>query len=79
MPGETKVMFWTAGQTYAETPEFVESIPITQTRDYVSRSVLRNADLYHARFTPRPKWPTPPCLRLQATVPVLGAQSDQGR
>ena len=43
--GETRVMEWTAGQSYEELPEFVESIPITQTRDYV-QIVLRNRGLY---------------------------------
>jgi len=43
--GETRVAQWTMGQKYDETPEFVESIPFTQTRDYV-QVVLRNAELY---------------------------------
>jgi soluble lytic murein transglycosylase len=43
--GETRVMEWTTGQSYEELPEFVESIPITQTRDYV-QIVLRNSGLY---------------------------------
>jgi soluble lytic murein transglycosylase len=43
--GETHVAEWTMGQKYEEVPEFVESIPVTQTRDYV-QIVLRNAELY---------------------------------
>ena len=43
--GENRVTEWTTGQNYEELPEFVESIPITQTRDYV-QIVLRNAGLY---------------------------------
>jgi soluble lytic murein transglycosylase len=43
--GENRVKQWTDGQTYEELPEFVESIPITQTRDYV-QIVLRNTGLY---------------------------------
>jgi len=43
--GETRVTEWTKGQSYEELPEFVESIPITQTRDYV-QIVLRNTGLY---------------------------------
>jgi soluble lytic murein transglycosylase len=43
--GENRVVEWTKGQTYEELPEFVESIPITQTRDYV-QIVLRNTGLY---------------------------------
>ena len=34
-----------AGQNYEETAEFVESIPFTETREYV-QIVLRNAELY---------------------------------
>jgi soluble lytic murein transglycosylase len=43
--GETHVAEWTRGQKYEEVSEFVESIPVTQTRDYV-QIVLRNAELY---------------------------------
>jgi len=43
--GETRVDSWTLGHSYREPPEFVESIPFTQTRDYV-QIVLRNAELY---------------------------------
>jgi soluble lytic murein transglycosylase len=43
--GETRVKEWTAGQTYEEPSEFVESIPFTETRQYV-QIVLRNAGLY---------------------------------
>jgi soluble lytic murein transglycosylase len=43
--GENRVTAWTDGQKYEETPEFVESIPFTETREYV-QTVLRNAELY---------------------------------
>jgi soluble lytic murein transglycosylase len=43
--GENRVGEWNAGQNYLETAEFVESIPITQTREYV-QIVARNAVLY---------------------------------
>ena len=43
--GENHVQDWSAGQNYQETAEFVESIPITQTREYV-QIVARNAELY---------------------------------
>ncbi len=49
--GENRVMQWTAGQNYEELPEFVESIPITQTREYV-QIVLRNAGLYRRIYWP---------------------------
>jgi peptidoglycan lytic transglycosylase len=47
--GENRVMAWTTGQNYEELPEFVESIPITQTRDYV-QIVLRNTGLYRRLY-----------------------------
>jgi soluble lytic murein transglycosylase len=43
--GETHVEEWSAGQNYQETAEFVESIPFTQTREYV-QIVARNAEVY---------------------------------
>jgi soluble lytic murein transglycosylase len=43
--GEERVKRWTTGYDYEELPEFVESIPITQTREYV-QIVLRNTGLY---------------------------------
>jgi soluble lytic murein transglycosylase len=43
--GEDRVVQWTTGQNYLETAEFVESIPFTETREYV-QIVIRNADVY---------------------------------
>jgi len=43
------VVSWTAGQNYRETAEFVESIPFTQTREYVE-IVSRNADIYRRLY-----------------------------
>ncbi len=40
---------WIAWNTYREPAEFVESIPYTETRDYV-QAVLRNADLYRRLY-----------------------------
>jgi soluble lytic murein transglycosylase len=50
--GETRVSEWMNGQTYDEMPEFVESIPIAQTRDYV-QIVLRNSGLYRRIYGPQ--------------------------
>jgi peptidoglycan lytic transglycosylase len=57
--GENRVIAWTTGQTYRETAEFVESIPFTQTREYVE-IITRNAQIYrrlygtqHESRTPR--------------------------
>ncbi len=43
--GEDRVTFWTSGQTYRSLPEFTDSIPFTETREYVE-IVSRNADIY---------------------------------
>jgi len=47
--GEDRVTAWTTGQTYREPAEFVDSIPFTQTREYVE-IVSRNADIYHRLY-----------------------------
>jgi soluble lytic murein transglycosylase len=49
--GEDRVVQWTAGQNYLETAEFVESIPFTETREYV-QIVIRNADVYRQIYEP---------------------------
>lgn len=43
--GEDRIALWKAERNYEEIPELVESIPFTQTRDYV-QIVLRNAAVY---------------------------------
>ena len=43
--GEDRVVSWQAGQSYRETAEFVESIPFTETREYV-QIVMRNTVIY---------------------------------
>ena len=43
--GEDRVAQWQAGQNYLEPAEFVESIPFTETREYV-QIVIRNAEVY---------------------------------
>ncbi len=47
--GEDRVAFWTAGQTYREPAEFVDSIPFTETREYVE-IVTRNASIYRELY-----------------------------
>src|SRR5579864_4774610 len=51
--GEDRVVQWTAGQNYLETAEFVESIPFTETRDYV-QIVIRNSEVYRQVYSPTP-------------------------
>jgi len=43
--GEDRIALWKAERTYEEIPELVESIPFTETREYV-QIVLRNAEVY---------------------------------
>jgi soluble lytic murein transglycosylase len=47
--GENRVTAWTTGQNYRETAEFVESIPFTQTRQYVE-IITRNAEIYRRLY-----------------------------
>jgi soluble lytic murein transglycosylase len=51
--GEDHVVQWTTGQNYLETAEFVESIPFTETREYV-QIVIRNSDVYRQVYGPSP-------------------------
>jgi hypothetical protein len=43
--GEDRIASWKAERNYEEIPELVESIPFTETRDYV-QIVLRNSAVY---------------------------------
>jgi len=47
--GEDRIALWKSERTYDEIPELVESIPFTETREYV-QIVLRNADMYRALY-----------------------------
>jgi peptidoglycan lytic transglycosylase len=47
--GENRVTSWTDGQNYREPAEFVESIPFTETRQYV-QIVARNASIYRRLY-----------------------------
>ncbi len=47
--GETRVSQWNAGQSYREPAEFVDSIPFTETREYVEL-VTRNAEIYRKLY-----------------------------
>jgi soluble lytic murein transglycosylase len=56
--GEDRVTLWTAGQSYRETAEFVDSIPFTETRQYV-QIVSRNADIYRRLYGAQQDEPRP--------------------
>jgi soluble lytic murein transglycosylase len=47
--GASRVADWAAWSAYREPAEFVESIPFSETREYV-QAVLRNADLYRRLY-----------------------------
>lgn len=47
--GEDRLALWKAERPYEEIPEFVESIPFTQTREYV-QIVIRNATMYRKLY-----------------------------
>ncbi len=53
--GKSRVNDWLTWNTYQEPAEFVESIPFSETREYVE-AVLRNATVYRQLYTtPSPK------------------------
>ena len=56
--GEDRVALWTMGQSYRESAEFVDSIPFTETRQYV-QIVTRNADIYRRLYGAQPNEPRP--------------------
>ena len=47
--GDVPVRQWMASGDYKDIPEFVESIPYTETRDYV-QAILRNREIYRALY-----------------------------
>jgi soluble lytic murein transglycosylase len=47
--GDVPVRQWMAAGDYKDLPEFVESIPYTETREYVE-AILRNRELYRAVY-----------------------------
>ena len=47
--GDDRVKMWLANGPYASLPEFVESIPFTQTREYVE-AILRNREMYRRLY-----------------------------
>jgi soluble lytic murein transglycosylase len=50
--GDTPVRQWLASNDYKDVPEFVESIPYTETREYV-QAILRNREMYRALYPTR--------------------------
>ncbi len=50
--GDTPVRQWLASNDYKDVPEFVESIPYSETRDYV-QAILRNREMYRELYPAR--------------------------
>jgi soluble lytic murein transglycosylase len=50
--GDTPVHQWMSTNNYKDIAEWVESIPYTETREYVE-GILRNRDLYRAVYAGR--------------------------
>ena len=48
--GDVPVRQWLAAGDYKDVAEFVESIPYTETREYV-QAILRNREIYHALYS----------------------------
>ena len=50
--GDTPVRNWIALNNYKDVPEWVESIPYTETREYV-QGIMRNREMYRAIYSGR--------------------------
>ncbi|MEO8869195.1 MAG: transglycosylase SLT domain-containing protein [Granulicella sp.] len=50
--GDVPIRQWLSAGDYKDIPEFVESIPYTETRDYV-QAILRNREMYRALYPSR--------------------------
>jgi soluble lytic murein transglycosylase len=48
--GTDRVEEWRSAGNFREPAEFVESIPFTETREYV-QAILRNAEIYHRLYS----------------------------
>jgi peptidoglycan lytic transglycosylase len=68
--GEDRIAAWRAERTYEEIPELVESIPFTETRDYV-QIVLRNAEIYRVIYGAGSAAPTPLSQSRLTTEPQI--------
>jgi len=68
--GEDRIAAWKAERAYSEVPELVESIPFTETREYV-QIVLRNAQLYRMIYGAGAPVP--------ATTAAAGSSAHQAR
>ncbi len=69
--GPSRVKEWMSWSNYREPSEFVEAIPITETREYV-QAVIRNAAVYHEVYGSAPMVtdePDPPAPLISSAPP----------
>ena len=50
--GDVPIRQWMSSGDYKDIPEFVESIPYTETREYV-QAIMRNREMYRALYGPK--------------------------
>jgi soluble lytic murein transglycosylase len=72
--GEDRIALWRSERKYEEIPELVESIPFTETRDYV-QIVLRNAEVYRMIYGATPPLPS---VAVAATSASAGSSKPSG-
>ncbi len=70
--GPGRVREWLTWANYREPAEFVESIPFTETREYVL-AVLRNASVYRRLYAGKPDEPEPKHVAVTSAIPPAHA------
>jgi soluble lytic murein transglycosylase len=75
--GEDRIALWKAERNYEEIPELVESIPFSQTREYV-QIVLRNAAVYRMIYPAAPAAATGQTATSSGSATAI-AETRQGR
>jgi soluble lytic murein transglycosylase len=68
--GEDRIALWKSERNYEEIPELVESIPFTQTREYV-QIILRNAAIYRIIYGAGGTQPVPPVTAASSDARIL--------
>jgi len=66
--GPGRVREWLTWANYREPAEFVESIPFTETREYV-QAVLRNASVYRRLYAGKAEEPEPKHVLVASAIP----------
>jgi soluble lytic murein transglycosylase len=75
--GEDRIALWKSERNYEEIPELVESIPFTQTREYV-QIVLRNAAVYRMIYGAGGTQAVPPVSAASSHAKIL-ERAESGR